>query len=104
MAKLRMDNDPTTHDDGRRTRRDAVRDGARLVAGASIGAQVVAAMNAPGALADAVRRAARVRAGTIGRSEWSGACYSPDGTWLFVHIQYPGKTYAITGPWERGWL
>ena len=42
--------------------------------------------------------------GTAGRSEWSGACYSPDGKWLFVHIQIPGKTYAITGPWEKGWL
>jgi secreted PhoX family phosphatase len=42
--------------------------------------------------------------GAIGRSEWSGACYSPDGKWLFVHIQIPGKTYAITGPWEQGWL
>ncbi len=42
--------------------------------------------------------------GTFGRSEWSGAVYSPDGQWLFVHIQYPGKSYAITGPWERGWL
>jgi uncharacterized protein len=42
--------------------------------------------------------------GTIGRSEWSGACYSPDGQWLFVHIQIPGITYAITGPWEKGWL
>lgn len=45
-----------------------------------------------------------VPAGSIGRSEWSGATYSPDGRWLFVHLQYPGKTYAITGPWERGWL
>jgi len=42
--------------------------------------------------------------GTVGRSEWSGACYSPDGKWLFVHIQIPGVTYAITGPWEKGWL
>ena len=42
--------------------------------------------------------------GAIGRSEWSGATYSPDGRWLFVHLQYPGKTYAITGPWEKGWL
>ena len=37
-------------------------------------------------------------------SEWSGVSYSPDGTWLFVHLQYPGETFAITGPWERGWL
>jgi uncharacterized protein len=42
--------------------------------------------------------------GTFGRSEWSGAVYSPDGKWLFVHLQYPGKSFAITGPWERGWL
>ncbi len=42
--------------------------------------------------------------GWVGRSEWSGCCYSPDGQWLFVGIQYPGETYAITGPWEQGWL
>lgn len=42
--------------------------------------------------------------GTIGRSEWSGACFSPDRKWLFVHIQIPGETFAITGPWEKGWL
>jgi secreted PhoX family phosphatase len=42
--------------------------------------------------------------GAIGRSELSGACYSPDGRWLFVHLQYPGKTFAITGPWDQGWL
>jgi secreted PhoX family phosphatase len=42
--------------------------------------------------------------GALGRSEWSGACYSPDGKWLFVHIQIPGVTHAITGPWEKGWL
>ena len=42
--------------------------------------------------------------GWVGRSEWSGACFSPDGQWLFVHIQIPGITYAITGPWEKGWL
>jgi uncharacterized protein len=41
---------------------------------------------------------------TIGRSEWSGLCYSPDGRWLFAHLQYPGETSAITGPWEKGWL
>ncbi len=41
--------------------------------------------------------------GPIGRSEWSGLCYSPRGDWMFVSISNPGKTYAITGPWERGW-
>jgi Bacterial protein of unknown function (DUF839) len=31
-----------------------------------------------------------------------GACYSPDGRWLFVNIQTPGVTFAITGPWVHG--
>lgn len=42
--------------------------------------------------------------GTIGRSEFAGATFGPGGRWLFVHIQYPGKSFAITGPWEKGWL
>ena len=29
---------------------------------------------------------------------------SPDGAWLFVNLQTPGITLAITGPWERGIL
>ena len=41
--------------------------------------------------------------GWFGRSEWTGATYSPDGKWLFVNLQYPGTTYAITGPWQKGW-
>ncbi|HEU4803598.1 MAG TPA: alkaline phosphatase PhoX [Solirubrobacterales bacterium] len=39
-----------------------------------------------------------------GRTEWSGACYSPDGKWLFVNLYQPGVSYAITGPWEKGWM
>ncbi len=34
-----------------------------------------------------------------GRSEFCGACFSPDGSTLFVNVQEPGVTYAITGPW-----
>jgi secreted PhoX family phosphatase len=37
-------------------------------------------------------------------SEFAGACYSPDGQWLFANIQSPGITVAITGPWRRGAL
>ena len=37
-------------------------------------------------------------------SEFAGACYSPDGKWLFVNIQSPGITLAITGPWHTGAL
>jgi secreted PhoX family phosphatase len=32
-------------------------------------------------------------------SELAGVCFSPDGNTLFVNIQYPGMTVAITGPW-----
>jgi len=36
--------------------------------------------------------------------EWAGATFSPDGKWLFVNIQTPGVTFAITGPWDKGAL
>ena len=42
--------------------------------------------------------------GTFGVSEYTGASYSPDGKWLFVHIQIPGQSFAITGPWQKGWM
>ncbi len=32
-------------------------------------------------------------------SELAGVCFSPDGRTMFVNIQYPGTTVAITGPW-----
>ena len=35
-------------------------------------------------------------------SEFTGPTFSPDGRWLFVNIQRPAATYAITGPWGRG--
>jgi secreted PhoX family phosphatase len=44
----------------------------------------------------------RVPAGNYIRNEFAGACYSPDGHWLFVNIQTPGVTFAITGPWGSG--
>ena len=40
--------------------------------------------------------------GDYRQNEWAGACYSPDGKWLFVNIQTPGVTFAITGPWAGG--
>jgi secreted PhoX family phosphatase len=43
-----------------------------------------------------------IPAGDYRQSEWAGACFSPDGKWLFVNIQTPGITFAITGPWRRG--
>jgi uncharacterized protein len=43
-----------------------------------------------------------IPAGDYRTSEWAGACYSPDGRWLFANIQAPGITFAITGPWGNG--
>jgi hypothetical protein len=34
-------------------------------------------------------------------SEFTGPVFSPDGRILFVNIQAPGITLAITGPWEK---
>ncbi|WP_157254499.1 alkaline phosphatase PhoX [Nonomuraea typhae] len=42
-------------------------------------------------------------------SEFAGACFSPDGSVMFVNtlghtaaLDPPGRTYAIRGPWRRG--
>lgn len=55
-----------------------------------------------------------LRAGTAGKnvaatdyrgSEWAGSVFEPkNGDWLFVNIQSPGITFAITGPWQQGAL
>lgn len=34
-------------------------------------------------------------------TELAGACFSPDGTTLFVNAYSPGRTVAIRGPWQR---
>jgi secreted PhoX family phosphatase len=35
------------------------------------------------------------------QSEFTGVCFSPDGNTMFVNIQSPGLTLAITGPWRE---
>ena len=35
-------------------------------------------------------------------NEFAGACFDPTGRYLFVNIQTPGITFAISGPWARG--
>ncbi len=40
--------------------------------------------------------------GVFGNRQWAGAIFSPDGRWLFVNMQTPGITFAITGPWSEG--
>lgn len=34
-------------------------------------------------------------------AELAGACFSPDGSTLFLNIYWPGITLAITGPWNE---
>jgi secreted PhoX family phosphatase len=34
-----------------------------------------------------------------GSAEFAGANFSPDGTTLYVHVQNPSTSLAITGPW-----
>ena len=41
-------------------------------------------------------------AGDFRHSEFAGVVYSPAGDWLFVNVQTPGITFAITGPWGDG--
>ncbi|MEM7383584.1 MAG: alkaline phosphatase PhoX, partial [Verrucomicrobiota bacterium] len=36
-----------------------------------------------------------------GDSELCGSCFAPNHPTLFVNIQRPGITLAITGPWDR---
>ena len=36
----------------------------------------------------------------VNDSEFAGSTFSPDGSTLFVNIQHPGLTLAITGPWK----
>ncbi|MER5224639.1 alkaline phosphatase PhoX [Streptomyces flaveus] len=55
-----------------------------------------------------------LRGGTAGKdvpaadhrgSEWAGSVFEPkNGNWLFVNVQTPGITFAITGPWTQGAL
>ena len=35
------------------------------------------------------------------QTELAGACFSPDGTTLFINVYAPTKTLAITGPWDQ---
>lgn len=37
----------------------------------------------------------------LNRQELAGACFSTDGSMLFVNLQEPGITFGIRGPWER---
>lgn len=59
-------------------------------------AQVDAALNAGGQII------ATTAARNYSNNEWAGACFFEK--WMFVNIQTPGITFAITGPWDNGAL
>ena len=40
------------------------------------------------------------RSSYVGNSEMCGVCFAPNHETLFVNIQRPGITLAITGPWK----
>lgn len=52
--------------------------------------------------ADITLAGKNVAAADYRNSEIAGACFDPDGEFLFVNIQNPGVTFAIWGPWENG--
>ena len=35
------------------------------------------------------------------QTELAGACFSPDGSTLFVNVYSPAQTLAIRGPWKH---
>ncbi|MCA9244504.1 MAG: DUF839 domain-containing protein [Phycisphaerales bacterium] len=43
----------------------------------------------------------KIARNALSHSEFAGACFSPDGSTLFVNMQSAGKTFAITGPWRE---
>src|SRR5918996_3799596 len=45
-----------------------------------------------------------IEPGDFREREWAGATFDPSGEILFVNIQDPGITFAITGPWRAGTL
>jgi secreted PhoX family phosphatase len=78
-------------------------EGERLVGLTLDGKTFTFAMNNVNLTAEQIASAGKtVAPGNFTQTEWAGACYSPDGKWLFVNIQTPGITFAITGPWGKG--
>lgn len=59
-------------------------------------AQIDARLNARGSVI------ASIAPGNYAGNEWAGACFYE--RWMFVNIQTPGVTFAITGPWDNGAL
>jgi uncharacterized protein len=79
--------------------------GTRLIGITEQGNSYAFAKNAIRLSIDQVTKAGKqVRPGDYRPEEWAGSCFDARGEVLFVNIQTPGITFAITGPWERGLL
>jgi hypothetical protein len=59
---------------------------------------------APADITAAGKSSEFIREGDFREMEFAGATFDPSGRWLFVNVQTPGITFAITGPWEKGLL
>lgn len=78
--------------------------GQRLMGLTTQGDPYIFAKNNVKLTAEQVASAGKVTtaAGDNRTQEFCGACFDPTGKYLFVNIQTPGITFAITGPWEKG--
>jgi hypothetical protein len=65
---------------------------------------IVIAPGGADARADEGHDPVAIGTGDFSDNEFAGATFSSNGQWLFVNIQTPGATCAITGPWGRGVL
>lgn len=78
--------------------------GQRLMGLTADGDAYIFAKNNVNLRPDDVARAGKAAstAGDNRTHEFAGACFDPTGRFLFVNIQTPGITFAITGPWAKG--
>jgi secreted PhoX family phosphatase len=78
--------------------------GQRLMGLTAEGSAYIFAKNNVSLNPDDVKKAGKT-ANALGdhrNQEFCGACFDPAGHFLFVNIQTPGITFAITGPWGNG--
>jgi secreted PhoX family phosphatase len=82
---------------------DSFGTGARLLGLSDAGEAYIFCKNNLQLSADDVAAAGKtVPAGDYRGFEFAGACFDAQGQTLFVNIQTPGISFAITGPWLRG--
>lgn len=88
-------------DGGGRSENDMLVGGTRMLGIAQDGGSFVFAENNI-VLESSLSGHPAILSGDYRGSEWAGACFDPAGEYLYVNIQTPGVTLAITGPWNRG--